>query len=257
LSALALSLRQARYETLAFFRNPAAAFFTLVFPLMFLIIFNLIFGDEEIDTEQGSLDTSTFYVPAIVAMSVISACYTNVAIGTAFARDRGVLKRVRGTPLPPAAFLAGRILQATFVALLLVAIVLAMGAAFYGVELPGKTFAAFIVTLIVGAATFCALGLAVTAIIPNADASPAVANATVLPLLFISDVFIPMQDAPAWLSDVASLFPVAHFASALHTTFSPFETGAGFEWKALAVMAAWCAVGVALSLRFFSWEPRK
>jgi ABC-2 type transport system permease protein len=256
-STLGLSLRQARYETRAFFRNPAAAFFTLVFPLMFLVIFNLIFGDEDIDTPEGSLDTSTFYVPAIVAMSVISACYTNIAIGTAFARDRGLLKRVRGTPLSPAAFLAGRILQATFVALLLVAIVLAMGAVLFGVELPGKTFPAFVVTLIVGAATFCALGLAVTAIIPNADASPAVVNATILPLLFISDVFIPMSNAPSWLSDFASICPVAHFASALHTAFSPFETGAGFEWKALAVMGAWCVIGVALSLRYFSWEPRK
>lgn len=257
MSVFALTLRQARYDTLAFFRNPAAAFFTLVFPIMFLVIFNLIFGDEEIETPQGPLDTSTFYVPAIVALSVISACYTNIAIGTAFARDRGILKRVRGTPLPAAAFLAGRILQATFVALLLVALVLAMGVAFYGVDLPGETFPAFLVTLVVGAAAFCALGLAVTAIIPNADASPAVVNASILPLLFISDVFIPMNDAPSWLSDFASIFPVAHFASALHTAFSPFETGAGLEWKALAVLAAWAVVGVALSLRFFSWEPRK
>ena len=257
MSAIALALRQARYEMLAFWRNPAAAFFTFVFPIMFLVIFNLVFGDADIDVPGGTVDTSTFYVPAIVALSVISACYTSVAIGVSFSRDRSILKRVRGTPLPAAAFLAGHILQATTVAVLLVALVLAMGVVFYGVELPGKAFPAFVVTLVVGAAVFCALGLAVTAAIPNAAAAPAVVNASVLPLLFISNVFIPTGAAPAWLNDFASIFPVVHFATALHTAFSPFETGAGFEAKDLAVLAAWGVVGVLLALRFFSWEPRR
>jgi len=257
MNLLILTLREARYDMRAFWRNPASAFFTIVFPLMFLVIFNLIFGDQTIDTPQGELDTSTFYVPAIVAMGVIGACYTNIAIGTAFARDRGVLKRIRGTPLPALAFLTGRILQAIGVAILLVAVVLTMGVLFYGVDLPTSTFPAFVVTLLVGSACFCALGLAVTAIIPNADASPAVVNASILPLLFISNIFIPTTTAPSWLNDFASIFPVVHFASALHGAFSPFETGSGFEAKAIAVMLAWMVVGIALSARFFSWEPRR
>jgi ABC-2 type transport system permease protein len=201
--------------------------------------------------------TSTFYVPAIAALSVISACYTNIAIGIAFSRDRGVLKRVRGTPLPAIAFIGGRIISATLIALLLVAVVVAFGALFYDVDVPTDTAPAFIVSLIVGAATFCALGLAVTAIIPNADAAPAVVNGTVLPLLFISDVFIPLEDAPGWLLDFASLFPVVHFSHALLTAFNPFETGAGFEVKDLAVLAAWGVAGVVLAVRYFDWEPRK
>ena len=257
MSTFILTLREARYDMRAFWRNPASAFFTIVFPLMFLVIFNLVFGDQTIGTDQGELDTSTFYVPAIVAMGVIGACYTNIAIGTAFARDRGVLKRIRGTPLPAIAFLTGRILQAIGVSIVLVVVVLVMGVLFYGVDLPGSTFPAFVVTLLVGSACFCALGLAVTAIIPNADASPAVVNASILPLLFISNVFIPTESAPSWLNDFASVFPVVHFASAMHTAFSPFETGSGFEAKALAVMIAWTVVGIALSARFFSWEPRK
>jgi ABC-2 type transport system permease protein len=256
-NTLALAIRESRYTMRAFWRNPAAAFFTIVFPLMFLVIFNLVFGDETLEVEGGEIDTSTFYVPAIIALSVISACYTNIAIGIAYARDGGILKRVRGTPLPPLAFLGGRIIQATLVALLLVVIVLAMGVIFYGVELPGKQFPAFVVTLILGAATFCALGLAITALIPNAEASPAVVNASILPLLFISNVFIPTESAPSWLNDFASIFPVVHFASALHTTFNPFETGSGFDLKALAVIAAWGVLGIVLAVRFFSWEPRR
>jgi ABC-2 type transport system permease protein len=256
-SDAALTLRQARYEMRAFWRNPAAAFFTFVFPLMFLVIFNSVFGNEEFGLQGRDVSASTFYIPAILAFSVISACYTNIAIGVSFSRDRGLLKRVRGTPLPPAAFVGGRILQAIGVTVILVVIVLAAGILAYSVDLDSEKIPALAVTLVIGAGAFCALGLAVTAIVPNADASPAVVNASILPLLFISDIFIPTSDAPDWLRDFASLFPVAHFASALHTIFNPFDPGSGFEAKALAVIAAWGVLGVALTLRFFSWEPRK
>jgi ABC-2 type transport system permease protein len=125
------------------------------------------------------------------------------------------------------------------------------------VEIPEDRLPALLVVLLVGAAAFCALGLAVTAIIPNADAAPAVVNATVLPLLFISDIFIPTSDAPAWLTGFASLFPVVHFAEALHRIFNPFESGNGFDAKNLLVMAAWGVIGVALAVRFFVWEPKR
>ena len=112
MNPLVLAMRQIRYENRAFWRNPAAAFFTVVFPLMFLVIFNLLFGNNTLELPQGDVKTSTFYVPAIAAMSVISACYTNIAIGICFSRDQGLLKRTRGTPLPSWAFLFGRIGQA-------------------------------------------------------------------------------------------------------------------------------------------------
>jgi ABC-2 type transport system permease protein len=257
MSAMPMLLRQVRYEDKAFRRNPAAAFFTVVFPLMFLVIFNTLFGNFEIDVPGGVAKSSTFYVPAIVAFSVIGACYTNIAMGMSFSRDQGLLKRVRGTPLPAAVFLGGRILHSTMVALLLVVIVTATGVLFYDVAVPTNTIPAFLLTLVVGAVSFCALGLATTAIVPNADASPAIVNAIVLPLLFISDVFIPMENAPAWLTTVASIFPIKHFGAALMTAFNPFETGMGFEWLHLGVLAAWGVAGTLLAVRFFSWEPRR
>jgi ABC-2 type transport system permease protein len=256
-STVMLALRQARYENKAFWRNPAAAFFTFIFPLMFLVIFNLVFGDNQIDTPTGTIDTSTFYVPAIVALSVINACFTGVSQTVANTRDRGVLKRLRGTPLPPVAFFAGRILHAISTTALLVVIVLAFGAAFYGVDIQADKLPAMIAALAVGAASFCALGIALTALIPNEDAAPAVVNAIILPLLFISDVFIPMQDAPSWLQDFASVFPVSHLAKAMHTAFDPYAGGSGFETRSLLVMAAWGVVGVVAAVRYFSWEPRK
>ena len=245
-----LALRQVKYENTAFWRNPVAAFFTIVFPLMFLVIFNLLFGNQETDFPGGTASTSTFYVPAIVALAVIGACYTNVAIGISFSRDAGLLKRIRGTPLPSWALMLGRIGHAVVVGVLLVVVVTAAGALFYGVDVPTNTMPAFIVTLIVGAATFCALGLAIVTVIPNADASPAIVNASILPLLFVSDVFIPLGDAPGWLTTFADIFPVRHFSLALQTSFNPFETGMGFQWAHLLVMAAWMVVGLLVATRF-------
>ncbi|MGH7425222.1 MAG: ABC transporter permease, partial [Candidatus Methylomirabilales bacterium] len=168
-----------------------------------------------------------------------------------------LLKRVRGTPLPGWGYLAGRVIHATLIALGLVAIVTAAGVAFYGVDPPGNTLPALVVSIAVGAGAFCALGLAVTALIPNADASPAVVNASILPLLFVSDVFIPLRDAPAWLKTFADLFPVRHFAQAMLGAFNPFEKGSGFETADLLVVALWGTAGTLVAVRFFSWEPRR
>jgi ABC-2 type transport system permease protein len=252
-----MALRQVRYENRSFWRNPAAAFFTVLLPLIFLVLFNSIFGDSELTIDGRTLDGSTFYVPGIVALAVVSACYTNIGMMVTIARDDGVLKRVRGTPLPPWAYIFGRLGQALMVSVLLVVIIVAVGAAAYGTAVPSNTLPALFVTLILGALTFCALGLALTAVIPNADAAPAITNATILPLLFISNVFIPLQDPPAWLAFVGDVFPLKHFAAALQTAFYPGTTGAGFEWGDLAVIAAWGIAGTALAVRFFSWEPRR
>lgn len=254
----ALALRQVRFENRAFWRNPAAAFFTFAFPLMFLVIFNLLFGDDPTGVYgQGEVSGSTFYVPAIAAFSVITACFTNVAIQVTFARDEGILKRVRGTPLPQWGYLFGKIAHATLIAVLLVVIVVAFGALLYDVDVPGRTMPAFALSVMAGAAAFCALGLAMTGFIPNAEASPPITNAVILPLLFISGIFIPLDRAPGWLVTVADLFPVKHFADALLTSFSPFERGSGIAWADLAILGAWGIAGALIAARFFTWEPRR
>ncbi len=257
MSFASMALRQARYETIAFWRNPASAFFTVIFPLMFLVIFNTVFGHSTIDVKDGTVDTSTFYVPAILAFAVISATYTNIAMSVTFARDRGLLKRVRGTPLPALAYILGRIMQAIGVTFLLVVIVLFAGIVFYGVHMDASKIPALVVSLIVGAGCFCALGLAITGFVPNADAGSAIINASILPLLFISNVFVPMENAPGWMNSFASIFPVRHFADSLFAVFDPFQSGSGFEVKSLIVMAAWGLLGIGLAMRYFSWEPHK
>jgi ABC-2 type transport system permease protein len=257
MSPLALAVRQVRYENIAFWRNPAAAFFTCAFPLMFLVIFNLAFGNEEMMISGETTRVSTFIIPAIVAFSEISACYTNIALQLAFDREGGVLKRIKGTPLPAWAYLFGKIAHAVVIAVLLVLICVAAGALFYGVSVPTNTMPAFLLTLAIGGASFCALGAAITTVIPNTDAAPAIVNFSILPLFFISNVFIRIENPPVWLDVVRDFFPVFHFFEALQTAFNPFVEGSGFEWGDLAVVAAWGVAGMAIALRYFSWEPRR
>ncbi|MDA1004819.1 MAG: ABC transporter permease [Chloroflexi bacterium] len=255
--AVRLTVRQIGFEHRAFWRNPVSAFFTFVFPLLFLVIFNLLFGNEEFTVAGGTTTTATFYVPAIAAFSVINACYTGVAITVSLARDQGQLKRAAGTPMPKSAYLFGKVAYMTVIAMALVVVVIVFGVVFYGVDVPTGTLPAFALSLAVGAATFAMLGLALTAFIPNADAAPAVVNATVLPLLFISDIFIPPNaSAPAWLGTLADVFPLKHLSLALQTAYNPFESGPGLEPAHLVVLVAWGVVGAAVALWRFGWEPR-
>lgn len=257
MSIATLVLHQVRYEWRAFWRNPAAAFFGAIFPLLFLLIFNLLFGNNEITIPGGTTRTSTFYVPAIAAMAVVNSCFTGLAMSATIARDGGVLKRVRGTPLPPWAYLLAKIIQTSLVAVLIVVIVVTAGVLFFGVTLQLRMLPAFVLTVLLGAACFSALGLAVTALVPNADAAPAVVNGIVLPLLFISDVFVRGASAPAWVTAVANFFPIRHLSLALQTAFNPFEPGSGFDGPRMLVLVVWLVVGAALGKRFFSWEPRR
>lgn len=255
--SLILALRQVTYENKAFWRNPPAAFFTVVFPLMFLVVFNLLFGNYEMTVQEGTTPISTFYIPAVIVLSIISASYTNVAMRICISREQGVLKRVRGTPLPGWAFLFGRIAHGVVISVLLVTTITLCGFLFLGVNPNPNTILPFVCTLVIGATTFSALGVAVTVAVPNADSAPAIVNASVLPLLFISNVFIPMHFAPQWINLLANIFPISHFSAALQTSFNPYGNNAGFEVIHLGFMCLWMLLGVLVAIRFFSWDPRK
>ena len=249
MSTGALVMRQFRYNNKAFWRNPAAAFFTFAFPLMFLVIFNALFGDAQ------------FFVAGIAGFGIISACYTNIAMSMTFLREEGVLKRVRGTPLPPAAFLIARVIHAIFLAYILVAIVCLFGAVFYDVDLPTDSFPALFISTGVCAAAFCALGLAITTLIPNADAAPAIVNAAVIPASFISNVFAPYENAPRWLQMVADFLPLKHAVDTMACSFNPGDpecvAGSAYQWLDLGIVLAWGVFGLLVAVTRFRWEPRR
>jgi ABC-2 type transport system permease protein len=251
---VALTFWQLRFVNKAFWRNPASAFFTFVFPLMFLAIFTALLGSGKVRLGDHLVTLSTYYVAAMAAFAVITACYNNIAMSVTFQRDAGVLKRTDGTPLPKLSYLAARVFHAVLIAVLLVAITACFGKFVYSAAIPsGTSLLQFLVMLLIGAASFCSLGFAITAIIPNADASPAIVNASILPLLFLSGIFIPAgNNTPAWVTWVARIFPVKHFAAGMQAGF----LGTSFKWTDVLIVAAWGLGGLLMAVRFFSWEPR-
>jgi len=181
MSGFALVLHQFRYDQKSFWRNGGAVFFTVLLPLVFLFIFATIFGNDRIE-ELGGVKTTTYYVPAIITLAVVSATMQSLAISLTVDRENGLLKRARGTPLPSRVFIAGRIGNSIIVSVLMLIVLSALGWALYGVEIPWDRLPAVLVTLAVGAATFSCLGIALTAAIPSEDAAAPVTNVAVLPL---------------------------------------------------------------------------
>jgi ABC-2 type transport system permease protein len=255
MNTLRLTGVQLRYVNKAFWRNPASAFFTFTFPLLFLVIFTALLGHYTIPIGSRTVNSATYYVAAMACFSVITACFNNIAMAVTFQREDGILKRAHGTPLPSASFLGARILHAMLVAVLLVIITAVFGRVVYSAGIPtGLSLLQFIVALLVGAAAFCALGLAATSVVPNSDAAAPIINAIILPLEFLSGIFIAFgNNTPAWILWVAKVFPIRHFVLSMQAAF----LGIAFNWTDVLVVAAWGIAGMLLAIRFFTWEPHQ
>lgn len=250
-----LLLHEFRFDQKVFWRNPSSVFFTALLPVIFLVIFATIFGGSRIET-LGNIETTAYYIPAIVTLAVVSATFVSLAMNVTIAREAGLLKRVRGTPLPAWIFIAGLVGNAFVISLVMLAAITLIGAVLYGVPVPWSHLPAVIVTLLVGAAAFSCLGLALSAAIPTREAASAITNLISLPLYFLSGVFIPESEIPDGVLTVAGVLPVRPFFQAFFTSWNPATDGPGFEWGHLAVVAAWGLVGLFAALRWFRWTPR-
>jgi ABC-2 type transport system permease protein len=254
MSGLALVAHQFRYDQKAFWRNPASVFFTVMFPVIVFLILAVVFNGETVNV-RGGVEATTYYVPAIMSLSIISATMQTLAMTLVIAREDGRLKRGRGTPMPPWVFIAGRVGNSIVVALMMLVLLAAIGGVLYGVSVPWDRLPAILLALVVGAASFCCLGIALTAAIPSQDAAAAIVNALLLPLYFLSGVFIPEDQLPNGVITFADLFPVRHFFDAFFDAYVP-AGGPAVSWDNLAVVAAWGVAGLLLAIRFFRWTPR-
>jgi ABC-2 type transport system permease protein len=254
MSTPALIWHQVRFDQKTFWRDPASVFFTVMLPIIFLFIFATIFGNDVID-EHGGIKATTYYVPAIISLAVISATLVSLAIQITQSRESGALKRVRGTPLPSWVFIAGRVGNSLVVSVVMLVLVTVIGRLVYDVSVPYERALGVLVTLAVGAASFCCMGFALTAAIPSEEAAPAITNATALPLYFISGIFIPDSEIPKGVLHVADAFPIRHFFEAFFTSFDPHTVGTGIEPGHLGVVAAWGAIGLIVAIRYFRWTP--
>jgi ABC-2 type transport system permease protein len=244
-----LLAHQVRYEQLSFWRNPQSAIFTFVFPVVFVAIIGALFGGVDRSSYFGGLSALQYYVPTIAALSVLGSCYGQLAVALAARRQNGILKRVRATPLPAWAYFAGLLAHCVLVSVVDIALIVGVGR-LYGVPFPSHWFA-IAATLVLGAASFCALGVAVASVISNAEAAPAVAQLVLFPLLFVSGTYMPIHSE--LLNRISGYLPIRPFNEALT---GPFAAHAGTDWRHLAVLAAWGGVGAVVAVRRFRWCPR-
>jgi ABC-2 type transport system permease protein len=244
----AMLWHQVRYEQLSFWRNPQSAFFTFLFPVVIIAIFGALFRGSR-DSFFYGLSPLQYYVPTIAAVSVLGACYSQLAIVLAMRRQDGILKRVRATPLPSWMYFLGLLAHCILVSAVDVTLITGVGRLF-GVPLPTR-WLAIAVTLVLGAASFCALGVAVASLIRNSEAAPAVVQLVLFPLLFLSGTYLPIHSA--LINRVAGVLPVRPFNQAL---IGSFGLHAGFDWKSLAVLLAWGGAGAIVAVRRFRWNPR-
>jgi len=251
---MTLVWHQFRYDQKAFWRNPASVFFTVLFPVVLLLIFGAVFGDQTVDS-GGGVESTVYYVPAIITVAVISATMQSLAMSLVIAREDGRLKRGRGTPMPAWVFIAGRIGNSVVVAGLMLALIALLGRLLFSVPIPWGHAPAILLTLAIGAAAFCCLGIALTAAIPSQDAAAPIVNALLLPLYFLSGVFIPDDELPSGVIEFANHFPVRDFFQAFFEVYVPGGSAVP-DWGNLAVVAAWGLAGLLLAVRFFRWTPR-
>ena len=255
-AAAALTIRQFRYDLLAFARNSQARFFTLALPVAFLLIFATVFGNKTVPLPGGVIPTSVYYVPGIIALGIIQAALNNLAISVTAQRENGILKRRRATPVSAGVLVTSRTLTAVTVSLVMTGVLAAIGWFAYSARIPAGHIAALVVTVLVGAASFAALGFALTTVIRGADSAQPIVAAITLPLYLISGIFLATTLLPGWLLNVASVFPGRPFQQALLAAYNPYSAGTGFAGHDLLVMAAWGTAGLLVATRRFRWTPQ-
>jgi ABC-2 type transport system permease protein len=251
-----LIAHQFRFDLRAFGRNGQARFFTLALPVAFLLIFATVFGDKTVPVPGGLIHTSVYYVPGIIALGVIQAAVSNLALSVIAQREAGILKRRRATPVSAGTLITSRALTATTVAIVMTGLLAAIGWFAYGAYIPASHAAALAVTVLVGAASFASIGFALTTFIRSADSAQPTLAAITLPLYFISGIFLATTLLPHWLLNVAGVFPVRPFQQALLTAYNPFSAGSGFAIRDLLIMAAWGVAGLVIATRKFRWTPQ-
>jgi ABC-2 type transport system permease protein len=246
-----LFVHELRAQQLLFWRSRESAFFTFLLPIIFLVLLGSVYGDEKLNGINGA----TYLLAGLIGYGVVATAFAGLAITLVVRRESGVLKRVRGTPLPASVYLSAVIVSTLIVIALEVVTQLLIGTYVLDASWP-QSPAAFVFVLVVGAAAFAALGLALTGLVRSADGSSAVVNAIYLPMTFISGVFFSTEGMPAFLRAIGDVLPLTYLLRLSRETFVAGD-GLDMPWGSLAAIAVWGIVGFLVAVRMFKWEPRE
>lgn len=251
----ALIAHQVRFDLLASLRNPRARFFTFFFPVVLLIVFNGVFGHGHTVVYGTEVDLSRFYVPGILAMSIVVASYANLVISITSLRETGVLKRRRATPVSPVLLVAGQAISTVAITLVMSTVLLVIAKVLYGVDMSAGGLAAMAITAVLATFSFACIGYAVSILVGSPDAAQPVVQATMLPLWFISGVFIPPASLSSGLRSIGNLFPVEHAAAGLHLASVRSSFSSAISGSDLLILVLWGVAAAAFCAWRFSWLP--
>ncbi len=246
-----LYLHEVRNQQLLFWRTFEAAFFTFLLPILFLVLLGAVYGDSEIDGIRGS----TFLLAGMIGYGIAASAFAGLGIMIVIRRESGVLKRVRGTPIPPVVHLSGVITSILLVVAVNVIAQLLIGHFAFDAEWPAS-WATFVLAVIIGAASFAALGIAITSLVRSSEGSSAIVNAIYLPMTFLSGAFFSTESMPAFLQAIADILPLTYLLTMLRDSFVE-GIGLADQGTNIGVMLAWGAAALVVALRTFRWEPRE
>jgi ABC-2 type transport system permease protein len=246
------------YENRTFFRRTQAWAFTMLFPIVFLVLFGFIFPD---DVQGTNVTFAQLLFAGIIGSSIMSTGFVSLAIGIAVERDQGTLKRLGGLPIPRSAYFLGKVGHVIIVTLLEMVILTVMGVLLFDVTLP--TSAMQLLTLlwvfVLGIMAASLIGIAVGGLVSSGKAAPAVVNLPFVVLQLVSGVFIPFTQLPGWLSTASGVFPLRWIVQGMRSVFLPDDfkvVEQAHNWQrglTALILGAWCVAGFRLCLRTFKW----
>ena len=234
--------RQTRHELVTLVRTPITLILSIGLPLLFFVLLSALVGNEVLDETHG-VRLVQYLAPGMASFGVVMATFSFLAVGLAEARATGVIKRQAGSPAPRWVLIGGRIGAALVLGLTSTALVITAGVLFYDLIVPSRSVAAVVVTLLLASACFSALGLALAMALPTMQLTLAVSNGVVIPLAFISDMFMFGGQLPPWLATIGWIFPLKHLTALFADALNPYLTGSGFALEHLAVIALWGLAG--------------
>jgi ABC-2 type transport system permease protein len=256
-SDLRLVFIQTKYQLRSLARTRRAVIFTIVFPPLLLVLFNSIFvgGADTVKVAGVDVEAHAYFTGGILAYSILLAGFTQLAITLVTDREDGRLKRYRGTPVPSWTFIVATVLRAVTLVGVMSAVLLLIARFAYGVSISGAGITEVILFMVLGTATMCSLGMAVTSIASDVDTAGGMLPVIALVVSFISGIFVPVDLLPTWLADVGRVLPLYHLVEGLQTAI-----GAGGQSVPVAsnvlVLCAWTLAGIVVATRRFRWEPQ-
>lgn len=245
-----LFLHELRAQQRLYWKNPEAAFFTFALPIIFLVLLGAVYGDKEVEGVQGA----TFILAGMIGYGVTASAFAGLAITTVIRRESGVLKRVRGTPMPARVYMSAVMANTLLVIVAQITTQVMIARFAFDAAWPASP-ASFVAELLLGVAAFAALGLALTAIVKSAEGSSAVVNAIYLPMTFISGSFFSADSMPDFLEAISNVLPLTFLLRLLRDSFVPGGT-IGANWGDAVALGLWGLAGIAIAARTFRWEPR-